>query len=159
MSDDVSKTGRPAIPMGPTARTVAMNVRRLRKEASLSVYALSARLRELGCAISPSAITKIEKCVSCDGGRQTRRVDVDDLMALAVTLHVSPSALLLPLDDDSTHRVEVTGAGSVDAEDAWDWMDGKRPLKATPDFEPRMSDERMNYLLRSRPPQRRHKEL
>jgi hypothetical protein len=58
-------------------------------------------------------------------------VDVDDLVAIAVALGVSPSTLLLP-DVANDSEVKVTGAGTVTAKAAWDWADGIRPLLAPP---------------------------
>lgn len=71
-----------------TGKTVAANVRRLREARGLSTYDLSRALAEAGRPIAPSAIAKVE--------RAERRVDVGDLMALAVVLGVSPVTLLLP---------------------------------------------------------------
>lgn len=73
---------------------------------------LSARLTKLGRPILPSGITKIEQ------GK--RRVDVDDLVALAVALKVTPTRLLLgppPTDgpDDPAHK------------EAWEWVDWESP--------------------------------
>lgn len=61
-----------------------------------------------------------------------RQVTADDLVALAVIFGVSPAALLLPLTDDPTVSVEVTGGGAVDSMDAWRWANGQRPLKLSP---------------------------
>lgn len=130
----------------PIGQAVAANVRRVRERRGLSTYDLSRMLGRAGRPIAPSALAKVE--------RGERRVDVGDLVALAVVLGVSPSALLLPLDDDPAHTIEVTGAGSLPADVAWDWMDGKRPLKWRQ--EP-VGDhtEALEYDLHSRPPRRR----
>jgi transcriptional regulator with XRE-family HTH domain len=52
-----------------------------------------------------------------------RRVTVDDLMALAVALDVTPNDLLLPWDD-SQGPEEATALGSVTPKDVWPWADG-----------------------------------
>lgn len=117
---DEQRRPRPATQYGPTAATVARNVERLRKQRGLSIYQLSALLREAGRPITPAAVGKIE--------RQQRQVNVDDLAALAVIFGVSPSALLLPLSLQPDVQVEVTGGGVVSADDAWAWANGKRPL-------------------------------
>jgi transcriptional regulator with XRE-family HTH domain len=139
---------RPATPHGPTAATVAANVLRVRKARGLSVYGLSDLLRDAGRPISPSAVGKVE--------RGERQVSVDELMALAVLLQVSPSALLLPLTDDPNVTVEITGRGPVAADDAWDWMDGQRRLD-----QPRkdLDTAALEFALHSRPPIRRRREL
>lgn len=126
-----------------TGKTVAANVRRCRELRGLSTYDLARKLKEAGRPIAASAVAKVE--------RAERRVDVGDLMALANALRVSPSALLLPLDDDPAHTVEVTGAGTVPADVAWDWLDGKRPLTYGNDEHA----ARMEHELYSRPPRRR----
>lgn len=143
MSDE-QRQPRPAAQYGPSGATVADNVQRMRRRRDLSIYELSAMLRKAGRPITPAAVGKIE--------RQQRQVTVDDLLALAVILGVSPSALLLPLDDNANKRVDVTGAGEVPADVAWDWMDGKRPLRLTSDSE---ETEMLEYDLYSRPPGRR----
>lgn len=144
MSDEQRKP-RPATQYGETAGQVAVNVQRLRKRRGMSIYELSADLRRLGRPITPAAVGKIE--------RQQRQVTVDDLVALSIVLRVSPSALLLPLVDDPTARVPVTGAGMVPADRAWDWMDGQHALYAPLAADP--VEPLMQYLLDSRPPVRR----
>lgn len=83
---------------------MAKEVARLRGRTT--VRELSARLAKLGRPILPSGITKIEQ--------GTRRVDVDDLVALAAVLKVTPTRLLLgpppsAEGDDPAH------------EDVWEW--------------------------------------
>ncbi|WP_159054513.1 helix-turn-helix domain-containing protein [Streptomyces dysideae] len=142
-------TGR--IEVGPTGRAVAANVKRLRKARGLSLRALSAALKDRGRTLSADALNKIENAAEPDG-RGVRRVDVDDLAALAVAFDVPPSALLLPLDDSSASTVDVTGVGSVPADVAWDWLDGKRPLElpSGDDLTPLLE-----FDLYGRPPRRR----
>jgi hypothetical protein len=77
-------------------------------------------------------------------------------MTFAVILEASPSALLLPLTDDPRVKVEITGAGSVAADEAWDWVDGRRRLDR-PCVDP--GTAALEYALHSRPPIRRTKEL
>ncbi|MFF7842847.1 helix-turn-helix domain-containing protein [Streptomyces ossamyceticus] len=117
---DEKRRPRPAAQYGPTAEAVAENVKRLRERRNMTIYSLSGALEKVGRPITPSAIAKIE--------RQQRQVNVDDLAALSVVLGVSPSALLLPLDDSPKSTTEVTGGGTVPADVAWDWADGQRPL-------------------------------
>lgn len=147
---EIMTTGR--IELGPNGRTVAANVKRLRAAQGMSLRALSDALSKVGRSLSQDAINKIENGSEKDTKKQIRRVDVDDLIALSVVFRVSPSALLLPLDDSPTSTIEVTGAGSVSAEDAWDWADGFRPLKMAPEDE---STQLLEYDLNSRPSRRR----
>ncbi|MEU0035502.1 helix-turn-helix transcriptional regulator [Streptomyces sp. NPDC006333] len=136
------KRRRGAVEMGPTALTVAANVRRIRdKVRGWSTYDLAGRLTKAGRPIAPSAISKIE--------RGERQVTVDDLAALAVVLGVSPSALLLPFTDGPDKPVGVTGVGEVPALAAWEWADGRTPLKYEPGRHP--EDQWMEYELHGRP--------
>ncbi len=81
--------------LGSVGQRVAKEVARLR--GSTSVRELSSRLAKLGRPILPSGITKIEQ------GK--RRVDADDLVALAVALQVTPTRLLMgpPPTDGTAH--------------------------------------------------------
>lgn len=141
---DEKRRPRPAAQYGPTAETVARNVKRVREARGLTIYGLSGALEKAGRPITASAVAKIE--------RQQRQVTVDDLAALAAVLRVNPSALLLPLKDGPAETVEVTGAGTVSAETAWDWADGFQPLALTPGNE---STELLEFDLYARPSRRR----
>lgn len=118
--------------MGATARTVADNVRRLRTARGMSLRALSAELEQVGHPLSADALNKIENGRTLPPGtdepKQVRRVDVDDLTALARALRVSPKSLLLPWTETPNTPVEVTGADAVEASAAWQWADGQKPL-------------------------------
>lgn len=119
----IMTTGR--IELGPTGRTVAANVKRLRESRGITLRALSAALKERGRPLSADALNKIE---NGDGNQERgiRRVDVDDLMALAVVLEVSPVALLLP--HDARGDAVVTAAGQVNGREAWKWARSIEPL-------------------------------
>lgn len=103
---------------GPGDR-LPSNVRQLRERRGLTVRQLSARLTELGRPILPSGITKIEQ--------GQRRVDADDLVALAVALGVTPNRLLLTgrVADDT---VRLTPAVEVSQVAAWWWATGEQRL-------------------------------
>lgn len=105
---------------------------------------LSAALEQAGRPIPASGITRMEK--------GERVVTADELAALAVAFGVSPSALMLPLEDSDEAEVEVTGGGRVPADVAWDWMDGKRPLHWPKEGD--RSTWSLEYRLFSRPPGR-----
>jgi transcriptional regulator with XRE-family HTH domain len=108
--------------LGPTGGTVAGNLTRLREDAGLTYTEVSRLLAEVGRDVSPLGVRRIE-----DG---TRRVDVDDLMALSVALNVNPNALLLPNyagDTEAGH--EVTGMPiETTGTDLWAWADGWQAL-------------------------------
>ncbi|MFF4360871.1 helix-turn-helix domain-containing protein [Streptomyces sp. NPDC001604] len=136
------KRRRGAVEMGPTALAVAANVRRIRDDVrGWSTYELAGRLTKVGRPIAPSAVSKIE--------RGERQVTVDELAALAIVLGVSPSALMLPFTDGPDSPVAVTGAGDVPALAAWEWADGRTPLKFDPSRHP--EDQWMEYTLYGRP--------
>lgn len=116
---DAQSRKRKVNEVGSTGLTVASNIARIRNARGLSTYKLSQRLAELDRPIPPSAITRIEA--------GTRKVDVDDLMAFAVALRVSPTALLL--EPTTTGMQEISGAGLVKADVAWEWLYGERPLE------------------------------
>lgn len=135
-----SRTPRRPNTLGPTGLQVAANIRRIRQLRGLSTTEMARRLTERGRPITAVAITNVEH------GR--RRVDVDDLVAFAAVLDVSPSALLLP--PTAVGRVEVTGVGVVAAHDAWRWLDGQWPLGAPRDPE-QLRRRLMDFFLMSRP--------
>lgn len=105
-------------PLGPTGETVAANIRRLRTKHGLAFTELSARLTDLGRPIPPLGLRKIE---SLD-----RRVDADDLIALAIALGTNPNALLLP--PSGSHVLTLTAAGMHPAWAVWKWARGEAPL-------------------------------
>lgn len=113
-----------AVVAGPNSAQVAKNVERIRKARQLHQKDLSARLREVGRPMLPTVISKIE--------RGERRVDVDDLVALALALNVSPLTLLLP-PTSSDEPAELTDSYSVSSRTAWSWAEGQRPAM---DWEP-----------------------
>lgn len=81
--------------IGPAGERFAVNLRRQRILRELTLRDLAARLADIERPIQLTALSKIE--------RGQRRVDIDDLMALATALQVSPSVLLEP---DSSERPE-----------------------------------------------------
>jgi transcriptional regulator with XRE-family HTH domain len=74
--------------LGPTGRNVARNVRLYRQDRHFTYAELSRRLDEIGRKIPPLGLRRIEA--------GERRVDVDDLTALAMALAISQVALMLP---------------------------------------------------------------
>lgn len=88
----------------------------------MSTYELSKRLKAIGWPIAQSGLVRIEN------GK--RKVDADDLLALALVLSTSPNALALPAEtaaDDSTEMI-VTPQTRVRLADMWAWANGERPL-------------------------------
>lgn len=113
-----------AVVSGPTAKRVGENVKRIRRARNLDQKDVSALVGSLGRPMLPTVLSKIE--------RGERRVDVDDLMAIAEALNVSPAALLLPptFGDD---LVSLSEDHQVTSHTAWRWFQG---LKTAMDFEP-----------------------
>lgn len=138
------RNGRRAIETGPTGMTVAENLARLRKVRGFTTRQLSGSLEQAGRYIPASGITRMENA--------ERHVTADELVALAAVLGVTPSALLLPLKDATNDTIAISGAGEVPADVAWDWMDGKRPLRLPLDD----GTVRLEFALYSRPSGRRN---
>lgn len=153
----IMTTGR--IELGPTGRQVAANVKRLREARGLTLRSLSVCLREAGRPLSADALNKIENGrsseVEGEKARPVRRVDVDDLMALAGVFNVSPLALLLPMRTYAPGTVELTSTLSATLDDAWDWGAGASALPqaagGTVDTERQAEYERLSL-----PENRRH---
>ena len=82
---------------------------------------LSSRLEALGRPIPTASIGRLES--------GDRRVDVDDLMALAVALEVSPVALLLPFTDSPGTEVDASFGRKHMAIVLWQWATGAAPLR------------------------------
>lgn len=107
--------------LGETGATVARNVRMLRLGRGLAYTELAVILGAIGREIPTWGLRKIES-----GGR---RVDADDLVALARALNVSPATLLMPLAEGPEVSVTVTGVdGTVSARRVWEWLMARQPL-------------------------------
>jgi transcriptional regulator with XRE-family HTH domain len=122
---------------GATAQRVAGNLRRLREARGFSLRGLSKELMDkFGWDLSADAINKIENGREREAGapapKQIRRVDVDDLVALALALNVSPSDLLLPPSADA-NKIHLTPTYEVSSSTAWQWAAGQRTAM---DWEP-----------------------
>ena len=107
-------------PPGNTNGHVAVNLRRARQSTGVDLRTLSARLKAAGRSISPSALSKIEN--------GDRRVDVDDLAALAYALETTPADLFTPVDDAPA----PTGVPEEYVpEEVQSWVQGKVKLTST----------------------------
>ena len=104
----------------------AENLRRIRQERGFSYAELARRLAAIGHPILDTGLLKIEK--------GDRRVDVDDLIALAVALETTPNRLLLP-EMDFEHAAEscpLTPAIRETPPLLWAWATGEVPLGHLP---------------------------
>lgn len=91
----------------------------------LTYTQVSKRLADGGRSISPLAVRRIE-----DG---ERKVDADDLMALALALDVSPTYFLMPGTDGPEDEVSVTGRlEPVDAKKLYDFLHGEHGIEGRP---------------------------
>lgn len=107
--------------LGPIGENVQKTVRHFRDQARRLSYAeLSRKLADMGREIPPLGLRRIES--------GERKVDVDDVVALALALDVSPLALLLPVEASSL----VAQGDQYDAMRIWDWARGHRALAGDP---------------------------
>ena len=74
--------------VGPVGRNLIGNVERLRAERGLSLNRLSALLEGAAGAVPPLGLSRMRNA--------ERRTDVDELVALAEVLDVTPDVLLAP---------------------------------------------------------------
>jgi helix-turn-helix protein len=104
------------IELGTAGRTVAAQIRQLREWKRLGLQDLSDRLEAIGRPILPSGLSKVEL--------GNRRVDVDDLVALAAALDTVPGRLLqgplrepigLTEEDEEIARAAMTAIRSCEA--------------------------------------------
>lgn len=132
---------------GPTATRVAEAMRRIRRGQNLTTAELSRRLSALRYPIADTGITKAEK--------GDRRVDVDDLVPLALALGITPNTLLMPDADWLGARTvhELTPAVAGTAEELWQWAQGETPLPAPVPALPSPADgnQVLEFTIRSRP--------
>jgi transcriptional regulator with XRE-family HTH domain len=105
---------------GATGRTVRENIRRVREERDMTWAQMSRFLDKAGRPIAPLGLRRVEE--------GARRVDVDDLMAIAVVLDVTPNELLLPAQPSGP--VDITGAAGRDSEHLRAWANGHAPLQS-----------------------------
>ena len=105
---------------GPTSVRTAANLKQIRQERGVSYAELARRLRTLLHPILDTGIMKIEK--------GERRVDVDDLVALALALGVTPNRLILPgvTPADMAIGYMLTPAVAGNPVALWQWAQGER---------------------------------
>lgn len=109
--------------LGPTAQAVAAAVLRHRERMGWGYARLSRELTKVGRDIPPLGLNRIES--------GARRVDVDDLTALAVVFGVSPTSLMQPQSADPDQLVQLTGTNMIPAKRAWDWLTSGYPLSGS----------------------------
>jgi transcriptional regulator with XRE-family HTH domain len=110
--------------LGPTGERVGQRLRQLRRTRGLTLQQLAGKLRELGRPILLSSLSKIEK--------GQRRVDADDLIALALAMEIPPNYILLPDDNAPDSAVQLTSTFALNAASAWEWA-SRRDLPQSAD--------------------------
>lgn len=115
------------IELGWAGQVVRHNLPRYRKLRRMTLAELSARLDALARPMSVPTLSAVEN------GK--RRIDVDDLVALALALDVIPTALLMPPADHPDARVEPFPGAPPGATAAgwWAWLAGRNPLREVAD--------------------------
>lgn len=102
--------------LGPIGVNVTHTVRRLREDRGLGYADMSRQLAAIGRDIPPLGLRRIES--------GERRVDADDLVALAILFDVSPLVLLLPREAGL-----LTSQGEeYSLQQIWTWGQGLNPL-------------------------------
>ncbi|MEU2598454.1 hypothetical protein ABZ669_14685 [Streptomyces hirsutus] len=110
----------PKTSLGPVGEALRHNVKRLREQKRLTYVELSAKLTEAGRPIPVLGLRRIE--------RGERRVDVDDLAALAVVLSAAPVDLLVPGTAHDAEPYGVTPEVMTTARTARGWIAGMELL-------------------------------
>ena len=143
--------------MGPAGRAVIANIHRIRGLQKMTLQELSDRLTHVGRPILPSGLSKIES--------GERRIDVDDLVAIAAALGVMPERLLRYADGSP-----MDGYAGMTKEDYEDSVAvagrllrqvlQKMPDAAREEFEAlrRSDDDQADELIRQRDEQLRRQE-
>lgn len=108
---------------GTDTSRVAANIKGAREGQGLDLKGLSARLDKMGHGISYSSLSRIEN--------GTRRVDVDDLVHLALALRTTPNRLLIGPSADGRDAVTI-GPVETTALRAWQWVNGDARLLEDP---------------------------
>lgn len=101
-----------------THEIVRTNLERIRRSRGWTLQTLSDRMTG-EVQLSVSGLSKIET--------GARGVDVDDLVAIAAALDVSPLALLLPSQVSPFELVHVGGT-ALEARVLWEWAIGQSPI-------------------------------
>lgn len=90
-------------------------VKEVREARGLSLRGLADRVQELGHTLDASGLMRLE--------RGDRRATVDDLIAVAIALDVTPDALIASLHDGD--KIEVPGLGERPIHSLRDWWCGR----------------------------------
>ncbi|WP_435897522.1 helix-turn-helix domain-containing protein [Streptomyces microflavus] len=141
--DCVPVTDEKKNPLGPVGERVRGNVQRLREARGMTKKQLSDAVGALHRPIPPLGISRVES--------GSRRVDADDLVALALALKVTPLTLLLP-DTWNDEPAELAPGFFLKTRTAWRWAEGQSPADdwATEPEGADLDDEREQEYLKER---------
>lgn len=151
---------------GPVGARVADNISHIREGRRLSQPELARRIAEAGRPMTAGVLSKTEQL--------DRRVDVDDLVAIAIALGVSPNRLLLagtsggamvlrypgdtegiPVGTFAAESIDLTPSLRLPLLEAWEWASGERPLPG-PQSSDADAQERINAFRRENRPHAPH---
>jgi transcriptional regulator with XRE-family HTH domain len=118
--------GARRVPLGPIGHYVIDEFKRCLAEQKLTYREVSDRLIKIGRPIPTLGLSRIVN--------GTRRVDVDDLVALAIALDISPGHLLLPADSGEADEIDLTAKLRLSGHDARQWVAGYAPLPSLGDI-------------------------
>lgn len=105
--------------LGNVGEITRKRVREERERQNLNLAALARRVTALGRPMSTLAVQRIEA--------GARRVDVDDLIALALALDIAPIALLAPAGGSGDETFAVADDQPAEPLDQiWPWMRGEK---------------------------------
>ncbi len=131
------------------ADTVAIRVKDLRKTRKWTQQDLANAMSARGYPTDRSTIVRLEK--------RNRGISVDDLVALAAALNVSPGWLLLPAAAGEGD-LPIVGNVKVPAWAAWQWVDGQNPLPTVSEDEGYNTPAEELDFQQGRPPDMRQRE-
>jgi transcriptional regulator with XRE-family HTH domain len=119
-TDTAAKTWELAL-----AERFGIAVRDRRSALGLSAQQVADRTRGLGYPITRVTISKIE------GNMRSGKIDVAEMLVLAVALDIPPALLLLPEFPDG--EVEIVPGRTVESTAAAKWLAGRRGWQVGPD--------------------------
>jgi hypothetical protein len=103
--------------VGGAGRALAANIARVREARRLSYIDLSRELSKAGRPIPELGLRRIEK--------GERRIDFDDLLAIAYVLKVCPVDLMVSNTADGDDPYPVTSKHEYESDSVRDWITGE----------------------------------
>jgi transcriptional regulator with XRE-family HTH domain len=107
---------------------LAANIKRVREAQRLSLAELSRLTSEAGWEVPLIALRRIE--------RMERRIDFDDLLALAYVLRVAPVDLMVP-NTATDEPYPVTATIEIEADTVREWIRGEELAALAVEDDPR----------------------